>query len=508
MMLVLLLIVLFLSGLLSLLAGAQSTLAPKAICVVGFVIALGLLGLIGQVNVGQDVVDGQWLMEWQMPWILAWNINFHLGLDGLSWWLSILIVVMGLLALLMGRPLASANSYYAAIAWAVFGVVGIFLSADIFLFFVFWEVALVPIYWMLIVHGHEQRMSATMRFIFYTQSSGLILLLSVLGLAYANFKTTGVLTFDYHELVSGSLPEDVQRYLLAGFLLAFLIKLPAFPFHGWMPALFTEAPAPIVVVGILVKTAVFGLLRFSWPLFPEASVDFSLPMMCLGVMGIVYGAVLAFGQSEPRRVLAYGTLSHVGLLLVGVFCPNQASFFGVVLLLITQALSTGGLLMLLSYLYPSGSKMDLAAMGGLWDQGPKFSVMLLGFLLAGIGFPASGNFVGEWLILWGTFADTPIISVFASLGIILGAVYSLWLFQRLCWHKVTSQTIAVFQRDLTGQELTVYGLMMIALLGLGLYPGVILDPVRPPSLSFSEPSWSHKGASTASFDQHKQEVMP
>ncbi len=475
MMLPLLLLVLFLSGLFALI-GPKNPLVPKLITMTGILLALCLTASLNGNMVGQESISNYWLVEWQVDWIKAWGISFHLGIDGFSWWLIGLTLVMGITASAYAQPSSGANAYYASISWTILGVVGLFMAADLFLFFIFWELSLLPVYWMILVHGQEQRRSASLRYILYTQASGLILLLAVIGLAWAHFKTTGLLSFDYAQVVSASLDTSFQHYLFPMFLLAFLIKLPAFPFHGWLPALFQEAPVPIILVGVLVKTAVFGLVRFSWPLFPEACASLALPLMLLGVLSIIYGAVVAFSQRDPRRMLAYGTLSHVGMLLIGIFCHNQPSFLGVLVLLICQALSTGGSLMMIGHLSP----IDLHHSHGLWHKSPPFAVTLLIFLLAGLGFPFFGNFIGEWLVLWGTFASTPLVSALAALGMISGAIYSLWLFQKLCWGSASTTNISTISRS----QSLIYGLMLLTLLAIGFYPSLIIN-------SLSTSSYSH-----------------
>lgn len=474
--LAILLVVLFLVGILLMVMPARES-AQKVVAGIGIVAALVLLIVIGQEIFSKAGVDG-WLMEVKIPWIASWGINFHLGIDSLAYWLSVLTVVMGAFALFVATPKDSGKSYYSAIIFSVFSVVGLLFSVDVFLFFIFWELALLPVYWLLFLHGGPERISALWRFFILTQLSGLLLLASVLTLVYANFFSTGHLSFDYRALLEHSLSTDLQAYVFWGFLVAFLIKMPIFPFHGWLASVFSEAPAAIIMVGVLVKTAAFGLLRFSWPMFPEASLDFSVAIMGIGVFSIIYGAVLAFSQSESKRVLAYGTLSHAGMLLVGIFCRDRLAFFGVFLLVITQALIAGGLLMLLDRLDREQPATGNAE-GIVWERGPKYSIMLLALLLASFGFPLFGTFIGEWWVLWSALMDQPIVAIIASLGIILSALYSLWLFQRIVIRKTT----LAFSRDLSGVETMVYGALVAIILGFGLYPAPLLENINPPHLT-------------------------
>lgn len=482
MLLLLLLAILLGCGGLAFLIPHRFNQISKAVCYVGISLSLLILALVFM-DIKSQLSESKWLIEFKVPWIAVWRINFHLAMDNWSFWWSLLALVMGLLAIFCARPQHKANSYYAAIMGATLFVIGLFLSADIFLFFIFWELALLPIYWMLIVHGTKQQSFAALRFIILTQISGLLLLISVVGLAYAHFNATGELSFDYQTLLSHPLPPELQYYLLLGFLLAFLIKLPVFPFHGWIAPLFSEAPAPIILVGILVKTAIFGMMRFSWPLFPNAMLDFALPVMLVAVFSILYGAIVAFGQMEPKRLLAYSTLSHAGMLLLGVFCQTETAILGVLLLMLAQALSTGGLLMMIDRFHVGSTSITWDKFSGLWGHAPKFSCVLLILLLAGIGFPIFANFVGEWLVLWAVFSVSKEISILASLSIILSAVYSLWLFQRLCLRETTTYVTSVFAEDLKRSEVIVYGFLIVLLVAIAFYPSPILSQIKPPFFS-------------------------
>jgi NADH-quinone oxidoreductase subunit M len=477
MMLIILLTTLFLTGLLSLLAGPWSDRLPKIITTTGLLASLGILFLINQ----DLAASSQALLEWDTPWIESFNINFHLSVFGLSFWLCVLTVIMGLLAIFISKPITHQGFYYAALAWALMGMTGIFLSADVFLFFIFWELALLPVYFLLALHNEEPNNKALFRYVIYTQMSGLILLLSIIGLVVAHFMFTGMLTFDYQTLANYPLPLEIQRYLLIGFTLAFMIKLPVAPFHSWLPTLFASAPVPVILVGVLVKTAVFGLLRFSWPLFPLASLEFATPLMVVGVLSVLYGAILAFGQDEPKKVVAYSSLCHVGFILIGIFSQTEAAFLGVGLLIVAQGFTTAGILMLLHHLYGHRSSISMVSLGGIWQLGPRYSVVLLTFLLASLGAPVFGNFIGEWLVLLGVFSELPIIAIVAAFGLFLSAIYSLWLFQRLCLGAPSHESTTIFSGDLKQSELFVYGSLVIALLFLGLYPKSIASSIAPSS---------------------------
>lgn len=474
MILALLLFVPFITGTLCLWASSRAW--AQCISFTGLFGAVGITCILG-VEIA-DKTTSPWLLELNLPWIPSWQVNFHLGVDSLAYWLTLLTLVLALFAVGVAAPQKRVGSYFASINWAAFGVIGLFLSADVFLFFVFWEVALLPIYWILVVEGERMQPMQTLRFIILTQFSGLMLIIGIIGLAYLSPGTRSMFTFDYVTLMKSPLSGDAQYWLMLCFFIAFLIKLPALPFHGWMPALFSEGPASVVLVAILVKTSVFGLMRFSWTMFPDATALFAEPAMILGVVTLLYGALLAFGQNDPRRIIAYGTLSHAGLLLVGVFCSATASFYGVLILLIASAISTAAMLMM----FERRRNANLMAVTGLWPSHPRFSVVLLIMVLASMGFPVFGNFVGEWLIIWSVFAENTILAIVTSIGIVLSAAYSLRLFQRLCLGNASPTLVSCKSSlsDLNASELMLYGAMTIVVLGLGLSPSLFFNNVATP----------------------------
>lgn len=473
MVLVYLLLIVFGVGVISLCSNPSSSM-PKIFCGIGLFAGLILLSVTGV-----EVLAEREPLQFTASWISTWNINFHLAMDRFSFAMSFLTVVMGILAWWIAKPTERGNTFYAAIAWSVFTMLGLFMSADVFLFFIFWELALLPIYWLLVTHGGKRARAALMRFVIYTQLSGLILLVAIIGLVYTNFAIVGSLSFDYNTLRSASITGGMQAFLLAAFVIAFLIKLPSFPFHSWMPDLFCEAPISAIIVGMLVKTGAYGLVRFSYDMFPEASTEYSLHLMFLGAFSVLYGAVVAYRQTDPKRMIAYGTMSHAGLLLVGIFSQAGGAFFGVFFLIITQALSTGGMLMVIERLYRHNDNISLVEGNGLLSRGPKFSTVLLIFVLAGIGFPLFGNFVGEWAVLWSAFVAEPVVAIILSLSIVIGAVYSLRLYQRLCLYDAPKSPL-VFT-DLTTSELSVYAALIIFLVATGVCPSLLVELYQPSS---------------------------
>lgn len=484
MMLILLLVIPLLSGLSILFLGKHSLFIAKALHYFGLSLLLITLAFISQKF---SQAQPSFVVEYSIPWIKALNINFHLGLDSFSFLLVLLTTLLGFLATYI---FADSPRYLAALSWTIAGSLGIFLALDLFLFFVFWEAALLPFYFLLIATHDGKRVKTAFKFIIYTQASGLILLLSIIGLIMANYSATNILTFNYYELLKIDRPPLVEQMLFFGFMLAFLIKLPAMPFHGWMPAVFKDAPVFIILVGLLVKTAVFGLARFSWPLFPNASVDFSFLMMVIGAFSLIIAAFKALGQSDPKMIMGYSVVSHAGLLLMGIFSGHQASYVGVFFLMITQAFSTGSIMVMLDHLYQKNGAIDLNVSTGLWQIKPSFCALLLVFILAGIGMPCFGNFVGEWIILQSIFGHTPWLILVASFGLIQGAVYSLVLFQRL-----SGGSPAILPKNLSFRRADIAiacGVMGI-LLVLGFYPNIILSVMNENSWVTSEKPLTYFG---------------
>jgi NADH-quinone oxidoreductase subunit M len=420
-------------------------------------------------------------IEISFPWIPSWSVYWHFSLDFFSFMMILLTLLLSIFATYIS--LSKNTTYFAALNLAIFAIMGIFLSADIFLFFIFWELALLPIYWILLNDGIDLLKSQAIRFIVLTQISGLLLLIAILGLAFLNFKTSHVFTFEYKALLKNTLSYNSQYWLLILFTSAFLIKLPAIPFHGWMPALFSKGPASAVLINILTKTSIFALVKFSWPLFPDAADKLAFTFMILGLLTLLYGAILAFSKSNPKKVLSYSTLSHAGLLLMGVFCNHEAGYLGVLILVITSSLSTCALLIIFER-----RRKNLSDFFGLWSTHPKLSVAVLAMLLATMGFPIFGNFVGEWLILWSIFSQNIILSIIASLSIIISAAYGLLLFKRICLSE-NQKTKNIFP-DLNLIEINIIGIILIIIIGLGIRPNLIqeIKQKTPKIASFHEVS--------------------
>ncbi len=421
-----------------------------------------------------------WLFAYKAAWIPRFGISLELAMDGLSLILILLTFVLGVIAVISSwnEDNNRQGFFQANILWTLAGVVGVFLAMDLFLFFLFWEVMLVPMYLLISIWGHEGKAYASMKFFIFTQLSGLLLLLAILVLAYLHYSATGVYSFSYFDLLGTPMDSNFAHWLMLGFFVAFIVKLPAFPFHTWFPDAHTQAPTAgsVILAGILLKTGAYGLIRFTVPLFPEAALAFAPIAMLLGVAGIIYGAVLAFAQSDFKRLVAYSSVSHMGFVLLGVFAWNTLALQGAVMQMVAHGFSTAALFMIAGALQQRLHTRNMDEMGGLWHHMPRMGAVALFFVLASLGMPGLGSFVAEFLVLLGLFAVNPWMTAAAALGLITAAIYSLILMQKAFYGKPNDS----HQLDDFGSlEMTAMGIMIIALIWLGLYPQPVLDMVQP-----------------------------
>jgi NADH-quinone oxidoreductase subunit M len=317
-----------------------------------------------------------------------------------------------------------------------------------------------------------------MKFFIFTQASGLLMLLAILALYFAHGRTTGEFTFDYTRLLGTTLEGPAASLIMWGFLIAFLVKLPALPLHSWLPDAHSQAPTggSVILAGLLLKTGAYGLLRFVLPLFPGPAADLAPAMMLLGAAGVVYGAVLAFGQDDIKRLVAYTSVSHMGFVLLGAFAGNMLALQGVVMQIVCHGISTGALFVIAGMLYERFHSRDIAGMGGLWQVMPRLGAATLLFAMASLGLPGLGNFVGEFLVLMGAYQANVAITVIAATGLIAATAYSLWLLQRAFLGPNTARRQAP---DLNGREAIVLAALVVAIVWLGLAPQPVLEAAGP-----------------------------
>jgi NADH-quinone oxidoreductase subunit M len=358
------------------------------------------------------------------------------------------------------------------------GINGVFLALDLFLFYFFWEVMLVPMYFLIGIWGHEQRIYAAIKFFLFTLASGLLMLLAILGVYVIHGRTTGVWTFDFPQLLGTSFDPHVAMWLMLGFFVGFAVKLPAVPFHNWLPDAHTEAPTAgsVILAGLLLKTGAYGLIRFVVPLFPAAVERFAPVAMTLGVIGIVYGALVAFSQTDLKRLVAYTSVSHMGFVLLGIFAWNELALQGTVMQMICHGISTGALFILVGMLYERIHTRDMGSMGGLWTAVPRMGAMAMVFAMASLGLPGLGNFVGEFLVLFGAFRAHIPLAIIATVGVVFATIYSLWIVQRAFHGPRPDEKVLP---DLTARETLVLAVLVMAIVWLGLFPQPVFDTARP-----------------------------
>jgi NADH-quinone oxidoreductase subunit M len=464
------------------LSGARHPDWPRWITLI--VLAIDLV--IALPLIGPAISSGQtaWIASLDRPWIPQLGISFELDLDGLSLALILLTILLSLVSVVISWTEITdrVGLFHANLLWTTTGVIGVFLALDLFLFFFFWELMLVPMYFLIALWGHEHRFYAAIKFFIFTQGSGLIMLVAILVLAFIHQHATGHFTFDYLALLGTKMSPTTAFWLMLGFFLAFAVKLPVVPFHTWLPDAHTEAPTAgsVLLAGILLKTGAYGLLRFVVPLFPGAAHAFTPVAMALAVISILYGALLAFGQNDMKRLVAYSSISHMGFVLLGVFAWNTLALQGVVVQMLAHGISTGALFILVGALQERIHTRDMRLMGGLWGAMPRLSAFGMFFAIASLGLPGLGNFIGEFLILLGSFRVSVPFTVIAAGGLVAAAAYALLLVQR-AFHGVAAEQRPgrVAPTDLAAPHLAVMAVLVLAIIWLGLYPQPVFDQVAP-----------------------------
>lgn len=423
---------------------------------------------------------GAWLVESYVSWIPRWGISLHLGLDGLSLILILLTAFVGIVATIASwtEIQSRVGLFHCNVLLALGGVIGVFLAIDLFLFFFFWELMLIPMYLLIVIWGHAQGRYASFKFFIFTQAGSLVMLVAIVALALLYQQVTGRPSFDYGDLMGLPLTTETARWLMLAFLIGFFVKLPAVPFHTWLPDTYTEAPtgATIILAGILAKTGAYGLLRFAIPLFPEAMSEFAPIAMGLGVVGILYAALLACAQTDIKRLVAYSSISHMGFILLGAFAGTELALQGVVMQMVAHGLSTGGLFLLAGALEERYQTRDMGQMGGLWSVTPRLATMTLFFACASLGLPGLANFIGEFLVLFGSYATQPVMIILASLGMVMAAIYSLGMMQRTFFGRQQDTRTAP---DLSNVAFGTVLFVAVLQIWLGLYPKIVLSTTKP-----------------------------
>src|SRR5438132_4256821 len=447
----------------------------------GLVVTLVTLLLSVPLYVGFDGDVADFQFEEARAWMPDFGISYHLGIDGISLLLVLLTTFL--------MPVALASAWHAIEdRWKEFvvtmliletGMLGVFVSLDLFLFYVFWEAMLIPMYFIIGVWGGADRIYAAVKFVLYTMVGSVLMLVAILALYYQHGAATGTYTFDLPALTRWVIPPGLaQNVMFSAFALAFAIKVPLFPFHTWLPDAHVEAPTAgsVILAGVLLKMGTYGFLRFCLPLFPDASLWFGPLVFALAVIGIVYGAWVSTVQPDMKKLVAYSSVSHLGFVMLGIFTLTPQGLVGGVIQMVNHGLSTGALFLLVGMIYERRHTRLIAEYGGLWRQMPIFAVFFLVIMFSSMGLPGLNGFVGEFLILLGTFEYQRSFAVFAASGIILGAVYMLWMYQRVMYGEITHEENRHLS-DLSPREIALLVPVVLMIVWIGVYPYTFLRPM-------------------------------
>ena len=408
-----------------------------------------------------------------ISWIESWGINYHIGLDGISLLLYVMTTFLTMLCIIASWEVKKhIREYMMAMLALSTGMLGVFISLDLFLFYVFWEFLLVPMYIIVGVWGGPRRIYAAVKFFIYTAVGSLLMLVAIIWIYFHIKQTTGVATADILFITEHiSAPLDTQKWLWLAFFLAFAIKVPMFPFHTWLPDAHVEAPTAgsVILAGVLLKMGTYGFLRFNLPFFPQASYDFMPFIAWLSIIGIVYGALVSMVQEDLKKLVAYSSVSHLGFVMLGIFALNEYGIQGALIQNINHGISTGALFLLVGIIYDRRHTRLIKEFGGLSKQMPICAVCFMIVALSSIGLPGMNGFVGEFLILLGIFQVNGLWAACATSGVILAACYILWMFQRVMFLELKNPKNMKL-KDMNMRELITIVPLLILIFWIGLYP--------------------------------------
>ena len=441
-----------------------------AVTLLTFALSLGLL-------INFDSAEDSFQLGSSLRWVPEWGVGYVTGIDGISLWLVMLTTFLMPLGVLASWSITTrVKPFFVLFLGLETGMLGVFSALDLFLFYLFWEASLVPMYFLIGMWGYGRRIYAAVKFFLFTLSGSLLMLVAILFLYF----TAEVQTFDFQQLLGTPLSLEVQRLLFLGFLASFAVKVPLVPLHTWLPDAHTEAPTAgsVVLAAVLLKMGAYGMIRYAIPLFPDAARELVPLVMALAIIGILYGALVATMQRDLKRLIAYSSVAHLGFVVLGLFVGTVQGMSGGILQMVNHGLSTGALFMLVGALYDRRHTRLIADFGGLARSVPVLSGVFLLVALSSLGLPGLNGFVGEFLVLLGTFLAYRWWTVPAAFGIVLAAVYLLWAYQRVFHGEVNGEENRSL-RDLVPRELVMLAPILALIVAIGVYPKPFLERIEP-----------------------------
>jgi NADH-quinone oxidoreductase subunit M len=418
-----------------------------------------------------------WQLVERAEWIPSIGAMYFLGVDGVSALLVLLTTLIGAIAILSSWTAITerVKEYYIFMLVLQAGLIGAFVSLDALLFFLFWEVMLVPMYFLIGIWGGGRRLYSAIKFFLYTLAGSVVMLLGLLALYFFNHAVTGVYSFDITQFQHLSVPSDLQKWIFLALFVGFAVKVPMFPLHSWLPDAHTDAPTAgsVILAAIMLKMGTYGFIRFSLPILPDATRYFVPMIAALSIAGIIYGALVALAQSDWKRLVAYSSVSHMGMVTLGMFALTPAGITGSVVQQINHAISTGALFLIVGIAYERRQTLEISEYGGLSKVMPVFATVFLVMTLSSIGLPALNGFIGEILILQGLYVVHKTWTAIAASGIVLGAAYMLWLYQRTMFGRIDNPANAAL-KDLNAREIATFVPLLALAIWIGLYPEPVL----------------------------------
>lgn len=421
----------------------------------------------------------------KVSWISNLDVSYHVGADGISVLLILLTTFITPLTLLSSWKAIQKKVKLFTMMMLLLeaGMLGVFISLDMFLFYIFWEAMLIPMYFIIGIWGGDRRIYASVKFFIYTMFGSLLMLVAIIWLAVQASQSTGFFTTDLILLYQEAprFAYDIQKWMFLAFFFSFAIKVPLFPLHTWLPDAHVQAPTAgsVILAGVLLKMGTYGLLRFNLPLFPQSTVAFAPFISVLAVIGIIYGALVAMVQTDIKKLVAYSSVSHLGFVVLGIFALTVESVQGAVIQMVNHGLSTGALFLLVGMIYERTHNREISYYGGIAKIVPLFAIALMFASLSSVGLPGLNGFVGEFLILLGSFQSMVLDSwwyvIFGATGVIFAAVYLLWMYQRVVFGKVTNEKLTTQLTDLTKREIIVLVPIFIFIIWIGIYPSTFLN---------------------------------